>query len=584
MSIAKKLFGPIALLAAVCIGLVACSLWMLASLNRVVAEREAIQEQLYTISEIRSLNRAVQRDTLNLIFEADEREKRNFSKMVDELLLALQAEDARLQGMLSAADRERIGADYATLQATVVAELVAIHKLADVSDSQTLFEQMRRKVRPAKRAAFDATEAFDAYKHEELERLRVEEEDIRNRSQLVILLAGILGLGIAGTLAFRIITKGVIQPLNDLGRVMERLGKGDTSLEISQVDRTDEIGAMARTVATFRVATIERNQLQAEQEQSLVEQQRLMAEQAELQAQHLADQKRQLEEARLQEARAKQLSALVEAFEEKIARSLATVAEASQHLQITADQLNGAVSDTNERTLAVDAASTQASANVQTVAAATEEMTASIEEISRQCVGAKEVADQVSAEAGETTQKMQSLVAVSTQVTEIVGIIGSVAEQTNLLALNATIEAARAGDSGRGFAVVASEVKQLADQVAQATKEITGKIDAMQKEATSSASALDRMGLTIGRLTEIASSIAAGMEEQNATMQEIARNVQHAALGTGEVASNIRGVSDAASLTARAAQEVRAAALGLSTETELVREGVDAFLREVRSA
>ena len=583
MSIAKKLFGPTAILASVCIGLIACSLWLLASLNRVTVERETVQAQLVALSEVRSLSRSLQRDTLNLILEHDAAERQIIVEKLEERLPAMQQQVTDLIRMLSEEDRKRLGPDYAVLQETVVAELFSIEKMSDTVSNEALLKRIRSHVRPAERAASSATDAFEAYKLEQSERLAAEEESIRFRSQAVILLGGLLGLGAGVTLAFLITSRGVVRPLKELATVMERLAKGDTSVEVTMTDRTDEIGMMARTVATFRDATLERNRLQEQQARSMEEQKRLMEEQAAMQAQHLDDQQRQLDEARRQEVRARQLSALVEAFEQKIAQSLATVSEASQHLLTTADQMNGVVSDTNERTLAVDAASTQASANVQMVAAATEEMTASIEEISRQCANSKEIVDQIASEAGETMQKMQSLVSVSTQVAQIVDIIGSVAEQTNLLALNATIEAARAGDSGRGFAVVASEVKQLADQVAQATKEITGKVEAMQAEATSSATALDRMGLTVGKLTEIASMIAAGMEEQNATMQEIARNVQHAALGTGEVASNIRGVSDAAGLTARAAQDVRAASLGLSQETEALRQGIDAFLREVRA-
>lgn len=584
MSIAKKLFAPIAILAVVCIGLVGSSLWVLSALNEIVSKRQAAQTQLYEISEIRSLSRALQRDTLNLIFEASAQERQIIAGKLDSRFPALSENVAALERLLDEDDRKRLGSGFADLQATVISELSGIVKLARAERTDALFDQFRMRVRPAERTASEVTDAFHTYKLRQVGELEAEEERVRTLSQWIIICAGLLGLGIALPLAVRITSHGVNRPLNALAEVMERLAAGDTSAEVPMTGRADEIGAMARTVATFRSASIERNALQEQQAISMAEQKRLMEEQAALQAQNLAEQERQLEEARRQEARARQLSALVEAFEQQVARSLSAVAGSSQHLLKTADLMNGAVEDTNQRTQAVDTASAQASANVQMVAAATEEMTASIEEISRQIMAAKDVVDQVSVEADETTQKMQSLVSVSAQVAQIVGIIGSIAEQTNLLALNATIEAARAGDSGRGFAVVASEVKQLADQVAQATKEITSKVEAMQAEATSSAVALDRMGATISKMTEISALIASAMEEQNATMQEIARNVQHAASGTEEVAQNIRGVTTAAGSTARAAQDVRSASHGLSEETEALRQGVNAFLAQVREA
>jgi methyl-accepting chemotaxis protein len=62
----------------------------------------------------------------------------------------------------------------------------------------------------------------------------------------------------------------------------------------------------------------------------------------------------------------------------------------------------------------------------------------------------------------------------------IVGLIQNIAGQINLLALNATIEAARAGEAGKGFAVVASEVKNLVNQAAKATEQISREIDGVQ--------------------------------------------------------------------------------------------------------
>jgi methyl-accepting chemotaxis protein len=89
---------------------------------------------------------------------------------------------------------------------------------------------------------------------------------------------------------------------------------------------------------------------------------------------------------------------------------------------------------------------------------------------------------------------------------------------------------------------------------------------------------------TIGRVSEIASTIAAAVEEQGAATLEIARNVAEAARGTGEVSQNIAGVNDAARETGLAASRVVESAADLSHNGEDLRTQVDAFLREVRAA
>ena len=152
-------------------------------------------------------------------------------------------------------------------------------------------------------------------------------------------------------------------------------------------------------------------------------------------------------------------------------------------------------------------------------------------------------------QARKTNERVGELSKAAARIGDVVELINSIAEQTNLLALNATIEAARAGEAGRGFAVVASEVKALAAQTAKATDEISHQITGIQAATHDSVGAIKEIGATITRIADIASTIAATVEEQGAATAEIARNVGEAAKGTAEVADKITQVNHGARAT-----------------------------------
>jgi methyl-accepting chemotaxis protein len=292
------------------------------------------------------------------------------------------------------------------------------------------------------------------------------------------------------------------------------------------------------------------------------------------------------QEAMLAERQARQdkVTKAIEAFDGKSKAVLGAVAGAATQVQSTANTLAGNAQQTSTQSTAVAAASEQASANVQTVASATEELSSSVMEIGRQVAESTKIAGEAVDQANRTNTTVKGLSESAQKIGNVIKLIQDIASQTNLLALNATIEAARAGEAGKGFAVVAAEVKNLANQTAKATEEIGQQIAEIQGATNDSVGAIQEIAATITSINQIATTIAAAVEQQGAATKEIARNVQEAAKGTQEVSNNIGGVNKAASETGEMASGLLSAAGELTRQSEGLRHEVEGFFAAIRAA
>ncbi len=158
----------------------------------------------------------------------------------------------------------------------------------------------------------------------------------------------------------------------------------------------------------------------------------------------------------------------------------------------------------------------------------------------------------------------------STKISKITDVISAIANQTNMLSLNAAIEAARAGEHGAGFAVVAEEVRKLAEHSASSAQNISELVNLAVKEAGNAVDTanevrddMDVILKSSADMDDMLRRVAAAMEQQSASTQEISSNVD----SMKRVAEN----------NAAASEEITATVIEVSRLADDVRKQVDNF-------
>lgn len=225
---------------------------------------------------------------------------------------------------------------------------------------------------------------------------------------------------------------------------------------------------------------------------------------------------------------------------------LRAMGDVSEQLSQIVTNIRSAAQEVDDSSSTLSAASMDLSRRTESTASALEETAASLEELTatiRQSADhaaqasllaqtASQVADQGGQATADMADTMQKIDAQAQKISEIIGVIDSIAFQTNILALNAAVEAARAGEHGRGFAVVAQEVRGLAQNSAEAAKEIRELITGSVAEVQTAGQRVQTAGQTMAR-------IVSSIREVSTTVQEISRAMAEQASGVSQIHSAV---------------------------------------------
>ncbi len=445
--------------------------------------------------------------------------------------------------------------------------------------------------------------------------------NIRN----MMLLIGVGLLLVTAALGF-LFSRSITKPMTRLTRTMDALSSGKLDAEVRDTGRSDELGAMAKSVQVFKQNAGKIMELtdgeRAASEQRRVERAAMMKQLQTafgqvVDAASAGDFSRRVEtnfaDTELNSL-ASGVNGLVETVERGLAETgtvLASLAQTdlsrrvtgdykgafarlksdtnavaerltdivgqlrqtSQSLKTATGELLAGANDLSERTGRQAATIQETSATMEQLAGTVQSNARKAHEASDAAGGVAKTVDEGAKVMTSATEAMERITTSSGKISNVIGLIDDIAFQTNLLALNASVEAARAGEAGKGFAVVAVEVRRLAQSAAQASSEVKALIEQASLEVRGGSRFVADAASKLDAIRKAASL-------SNELMEGIAHESQTQASAIEQVSVAVRTLDEMTQHNASLVEETNAAIEKTEAQATELDEIVDVFVLE----